>query len=114
MYSFQFVKVMGNGKQKTETFRSIQSAHTAMGIYAGKHDFNVDVHQERWREDARTIMYTGDNPILGTVGYIAQVGPSSPQPEPREKRGKLKSDQMSRMPIENRKVKTKIKKRTTA
>jgi hypothetical protein len=82
MYDFQFVRMV-NGKSKTETFRSIQAAHSAMGVYAGKHNLNVKINEDRWRENARSILYKGDDPTFNTIGYVSQVGPSRHQPEPK-------------------------------
>jgi hypothetical protein len=125
VYQFQFVRII-EGKAKPENFSTIQAAHTAMGIYAGIHDLHVDVHQSRWREDARSIMYEGSNPVFGILGYVAQIGPSTPQPEPKSKAREIsvESSKISRMPIvsddstkdvtrEEQKVKTKIRKRKT-
>lgn len=84
MYRFSFVRII-NGKSKTESFHSVHAAHTAMGIYAGKHDLNINVHEDRWRENAKSIMYKGTDFTFGTVGYVTQEGPSTPQPKPQGK-----------------------------
>lgn len=74
MYDFKFVKVV-KGKSESETFGSANGAHTAMGIYAGQNDLNVSVHNERWRHDSKSLLYKGDNPMFGTVGYVIQDVP---------------------------------------
>jgi hypothetical protein len=68
-YSFKFVRVI-NGKTTEETYPDNQSAHAAMGLYAGQHDLNVQCIKGRFLELSKSIMYKGDDPLLGVCGYV--------------------------------------------
>jgi hypothetical protein len=72
MYEFAFVRTV-NGKSKTETFVSTSGAHAAMGVYAGQHDLNIHINDERWRKDSKSVMYEGDNPMFNIIGYVFQI-----------------------------------------
>jgi hypothetical protein len=72
MYNFKFVVVSSKGKTTEETFGSNHEAHFAMGAYAAIHELNANIHPGRWQDSARSVMYKGDDPMFGAVGYVAQ------------------------------------------
>jgi len=89
MYDFAFVKVI-NGKSQTEVFESANSAHAAMGAYAGQHDLNMHIHDERWRFNSKSLMYKGDNPMFNTMGYVVQVNSETLPDQEKDKQTKIK------------------------
>ena len=72
MYDFKFVVVNSKGKATEQVFGSNHEAHFAMGAYAASHELNATLHQGRWQDTARSVMYKGDDPMFGAVGYVAQ------------------------------------------
>jgi hypothetical protein len=80
VYNFKFVTVT-KGKTKTEIHGSCHEAHVAMGMYAAHHDLNLKIHPGRWQEDARSIMFKGDDPMFGAVGYVAQCAKGEDEEE---------------------------------
>lgn len=52
-----------------------------MGMYAAHHDLNLKIHPGRWQEDARSIMFKGDDPMFGAVGYVAQCAKGEDEEE---------------------------------
>ena len=92
MYDFAFIKVVNNGESETEIFESANGAHVAMGIYAGKHDLNTSVHDERWRTDSKSVVYEGNNPMFNTMGYVVQMNDVTASPESRKKTKKTKKN----------------------
>ena len=81
-YSFKFVRTV-NGKTVTEKHPDNQSAHTAMGIYAGQHDLKIDCIFGRFGALSKSIMYKGDDPVTGAVGYVSWNTADGAQPSHR-------------------------------
>ena len=71
MYDFKFI-VVSKGKTTKQIFGSCHEAHFAMGSYATAHELSVNIHTGRWKDDARSVMYKGDDPMFGAVGYVGQ------------------------------------------
>jgi hypothetical protein len=90
MYDYEFVTTV-NGKTTRETHSCIQAAHTAMGLYAGKHGLNIKCYEGRWLPEQKSVMYKGDDSLFGVVGYVSMRMPEkeekeSPTPKIRKKR----------------------------
>lgn len=87
-YSFKFVRTV-NGKTVTEKHPDNQSAHTAMGIYAGQHDLKINCILGRFGGLSKSIMYKGDDPVMGAVGYVSWNMKDGEQPSHR---GRIRED----------------------
>jgi hypothetical protein len=68
-YSFKFVRTI-NGKTTEEKYPDNQSAHCAMGQYAGQHNLNVHCVLGRFLATAKSVLYKGNDPLMGVVGYV--------------------------------------------
>ena len=75
MFAYKFVVVDSKGKTKIEVFDSSGSAHAAMGYYAGENDYGMQIHEGRWIETDRSIVYEGDDPMFNAKGYVARALP---------------------------------------
>jgi hypothetical protein len=52
-----------------------------MALYAGNHDLNMKIHPGRWQEEARTIIFKGEDSMFGAVGYVAQCDKNDEEEE---------------------------------
>lgn len=68
-YSFKFVRTI-NGKTTEEKYPDNQSAHCAMGHYAGQYDLNVQCIEGRFLATSKSVMYKGNDPLIGVIGYV--------------------------------------------
>jgi hypothetical protein len=81
MYNFKFVVVNSKGKATEEIYGSCHEAHVAMALYASSHDLNMKIHPGRWQEEARTIIFKGEDSMFGAVGYVAQCDKNDEEEE---------------------------------
>ena len=81
MYNFKFVVVSSKGKTTKEIYGSCHEAHVAMALYAAGHDLNMKIHPGRRQEEARTIIFKGEDSMFGAVGYVAQCDKNDEEEE---------------------------------
>jgi hypothetical protein len=95
-YSFKFVRTI-NGKTTEERYPDNQSAHAAIGYYAGQHDLHVECIKGRFLATSKSVMYKGDDPLMGVVGYVCwdveeghhgRVRESDDKPKPKIRKRK--------------------------